>query len=101
VSTLGAVALVTWLVGGLPVGVAYAIWAIRGGADAIPPGLNAFVGWVLAPLILAGVIIAGVCRLLGHVVGEVERVHRLWPRPTREALEQQIRELEDETGMGP
>jgi hypothetical protein len=94
VSTLGVIVLVTWLVGGLAVGVAWAICGLRIGSE-IPPGVNAFVGWVLAPLVLAGAGIAGVCWALGRVVGRVERV-----RPTREALEQRIRDLEDETGVG-
>lgn len=97
-STLGVIALVAWLVGGLPVGIAWAIYLQRHPdewEEALPPGLVALMGWAFAPLILAGALLAGVCWVLGRVVGRVERA-----RPTRETLEARIRELEDETGVG-
>jgi hypothetical protein len=100
-STLGVIALVTWLVGGLAVGIACAVRTGDEGDDPVDRGLTVLGCWVFAPMVVALVLGVGVARLLGHAVGRVERVHRLWPRPTREALEQQIRELEDETGMGP
>ncbi len=92
-SALGVIALVTWLVVGLPVGIFFA--AEEGeNQDEVDLGLAVLVGWLLAPLIVAVTLVAGACWLLGHAVGRVERAH-----PTREALERRIRELEDETGM--
>jgi hypothetical protein len=101
VTTLGVIALVTWLVGGLAVGIACAVVEGDKGDDRVGRGFTVLGCWAFAPGIIAIALVFGLCWLLGHAVGRAERVHRLWPRPTREALEQQIRELEDETGMGP
>jgi hypothetical protein len=59
-------------------------------------GLSVLIGWMGAPVVVVAGLVFGVCSLLGHAVGRVERV-----RPSREALEWRIRELEDDTGMGP
>lgn len=92
-TTLGVIALVTWLVGGLAVGITVeARWPTDG--DQAARGLSALAVWVFAPLVVVGALVFGACWLLGHAVGRVERV-----RPSREALERRIRELEDETGM--
>jgi hypothetical protein len=89
VSTLGVIALVTWLVGGLAVGIAVeARWPTYGSQTG--RGLSVLMMWAFAPLVVVAGVVFGVCWLLGHAVGRVERV-----RPSREALEQRIRELED------
>lgn len=87
-------ALVVWLVGGLVVGVAV---EARWPTDVIPAvrGFCVLALWALAPLVVVAGLVFGVCWSLGHAVGRLERV-----RPSREALEERILELENETGMG-
>jgi hypothetical protein len=95
-SALGIIVLVTWLVGGLALSIAMEVlWPTRQVVPAVR-GLLVLVVWGGAPLVAAVALVFGLCWLLGHAVGRVERV-----RPSRETLERRIRELEDETGMGP
>ena len=105
IHTAGWIALGGWVVGGFLLGLVAAVWVHRSNADGGDsfdgeehPGLTMLGVWVIAPLVAAGGLIAGLVWCLNRLAAGTDAVVQR-KRPSRDRLERRIAELERELDL--